>query len=257
MSARPDRRASAANRSTIARTLKNQYFGDINDYRKYGLLRRLLDGGASSALVAWMLTPNDARSDGRRVQYLRKPQSWRRFDPELFSSLRAMLCSRRPRSVDLIENSALLPRCRFFSEIVPDGRVARAEYLRRLAGAARKADLVFLDPDNGLEVRSKPLGRKGSSKYVYWHEVQELFALGCSLLIYQHFGRVNRQRFITSTARALARRVGAESALTFRTPHVLFLLAAQPRHRGRLRRAAESVAAGWGDQIRYREVPAG
>jgi len=236
--------------------LKNQYFGDINDYRKYGLLRRLLDGGASSLLVAWMLTPNDARSDGLRVQYLQKPQAWRRFDPELFSSLSAMLRSRRPRSVDLIENSPLLPRCRFFSEVVPDCRVARASYLRRLARAAGQADLVFLDPDNGLEVKSKPLGRKGSSKYVYWHEVQELFSVGCSLLIYQHFGRVDRDRFVTSTARDLARHVGTESILTFQTPHVLFLLAVQPRHRDRLRRAAETVAAPWGDQIRYREVRA-
>ncbi len=234
--------------------MKNQYFGDINDYRKYGLLRRLLAGGASSLLVVWMLTPNDGRSDGLLVQYLQKPQKWRHFDPELFTSLSAMLRARRPRSVDLIEHSALLPRCRFFSDIVGDRRDARTSYFQHLVRQAPQSDLIFLDPDNGLEVKSMPLGRRGSCKYLYWHEVQELFSVGCSLLIYQHFRRVDRNRFVTSTARELARRVGIRSTLTFRTPQVLFLLAAQPRHRQRLRSAAEALAPQWADQIQYREV---
>jgi hypothetical protein len=39
--------------------MKNQYFGDINDYRKYGLLRMLHSTGDGRLLVAWMLTPDD------------------------------------------------------------------------------------------------------------------------------------------------------------------------------------------------------
>ena len=44
--------------------MKDQYFGDVNDYLKYGLLRALQSQGDLKLLVAWMLTPNDARSDG-------------------------------------------------------------------------------------------------------------------------------------------------------------------------------------------------
>lgn len=44
--------------------MKGQYFGDINDYRKYGLLRALQSSGEGSLLVAWMLTPDDGRPDG-------------------------------------------------------------------------------------------------------------------------------------------------------------------------------------------------
>ena len=43
--------------------MKNQYFGDINDYRKYGLIRLLADGGKIKAGVCWMLTPDDTRTD--------------------------------------------------------------------------------------------------------------------------------------------------------------------------------------------------
>jgi hypothetical protein len=58
-------------------------------------------------------------------------------------------------------------------------------------------DLMWiLDPDNGLETRSKPYGRKGSSKFLYWHEVKELWSTSTSLLIYRHFIRAKRQRFV-------------------------------------------------------------
>jgi hypothetical protein len=44
--------------------MKNQYFGDINDYRKYGLLRILQSTGNGRLLVAWMLTPDGGSRDG-------------------------------------------------------------------------------------------------------------------------------------------------------------------------------------------------
>jgi hypothetical protein len=45
--------------------MKHQYFGDINDYRKYGLLRALQSSSLGGLLVAWMLTPDDGGPDGR------------------------------------------------------------------------------------------------------------------------------------------------------------------------------------------------
>jgi hypothetical protein len=50
--------------------MKNQYFGDINDYRKYGLLRRLQAG--LSLCVCWTLTDDDGSSDGRFLEYLNR-----------------------------------------------------------------------------------------------------------------------------------------------------------------------------------------
>ena len=53
--------------------MKNQYFGDINDYRKYGLLRSIILTTELRILVAWVLTPDDERPDGKFVDYLEKP----------------------------------------------------------------------------------------------------------------------------------------------------------------------------------------
>src|SRR5689334_17138573 len=45
--------------------MKHQYFGDVNDYRKYGLLRSIQKEAGLRVAVCWMLTPNDGRSDGK------------------------------------------------------------------------------------------------------------------------------------------------------------------------------------------------
>ena len=84
----------------------------------------------------------------------------------------------------MIEGSAVLRGARFFSEIVPDALAARQAWGERLVAFAAGADLVFLDPDNGLEIPSLPLGRKGSSKFAAWREVEELWRGGSSVLIY-------------------------------------------------------------------------
>ena len=44
--------------------MKNQYFGDINDYRKYGLLLLLTNGEEIKTAVCWMPTAEDGPIDG-------------------------------------------------------------------------------------------------------------------------------------------------------------------------------------------------
>jgi hypothetical protein len=100
----------------------------------------------------------------------------------------------------MIERSSILPCARFFSEVVPDERSARALWRERLVEFAAGADLVFLDPDNGFEIPSKPIGRKDSSKYVAWCEIERLWEAGSSLLVYQHFCREQRDAFTARIA---------------------------------------------------------
>jgi hypothetical protein len=44
--------------------MKNQYFGDENDYKKYGLLRMLAGEVKMKTAVCWMLTPDVEVGDG-------------------------------------------------------------------------------------------------------------------------------------------------------------------------------------------------
>jgi hypothetical protein len=217
--------------------MKNQYFGDINDYRKYGLLRALQSSGNGRLLVAWMLTPDDGSRDGGRRSYLRDPRAWERHDPELFTGLTDLLRTAPGPAVSLIEKSALLPRTRYYSAIVPDASRERNAWRRGLLAAAHGADLAFVDPDNGIEVPSKPVGRRGSSKYVTWQEIEGLWESGCSILIYQHFGRERRAAFAERLTSDLRGRTGARFTAALCTSHVLYLLAAQEKDAPQLREA--------------------
>ena len=76
--------------------MKDQYFGDVNDYRKYGLLREILASANVRLGVCWMLTAPDSRTDGAHVAYLDNPKKYRVFDCELFDWLEHFRINHRP-----------------------------------------------------------------------------------------------------------------------------------------------------------------
>jgi hypothetical protein len=234
--------------------MKDQYFGDINDYRKYGLLRILTGHGAHRLAVCWMLTPPDGRGDGRFTEYLRAPAAWRPFDPELFDALHGCVLKRGSREVR--HAAGVLPGARFDAAIVPDCHAARAECFERTLTRARGCELLFFDPDNGLEVRSTPRGRAGSSKYLYWTELEQAYRRGHSVLVYQHFPRVRRDPFVERLAGELLGRTAAPEVVAFSTARVLFLLVPQRAHRRRLLARTRVVERQWREQFRITRHPA-
>lgn len=235
--------------------MKNQYFGDIDDYRKYGLLRVLQSKGEGKLLVAWMLTPDDGSRDGGFRSYLQDPTTWRQYDPDLFAGLAGLLGSAALPRVSLLERSGLLRSASYYSAFVPDACLDRDAWRQGLLNAARNVDLVFVDPDNGIEVPSKPVGCKGSSKYVTWKELEALWKAGCSLLIYQHFRREPRAAFAERLVSELRGRTGAYFTQAFRTSHVLFLLAVQERHNWMIREVSLLLQQRWAGQIKSMRLP--
>jgi len=176
--------------------MKNQYFGDINDYRKYGLLRILSGKGTTRTGVCWMLTLDDGRTDGRFVQYLEDPEKWRKYDPDLFDTLKRSLKTHPGRNVREAETADIIPSAMYFTDLLSDNRDGCRWYFDEMLDIFSGVDLVFFDPDNGIEVKSVRCGRKNASKYVYWDELSRVFKAGYSILVYQHFIREKRDLFI-------------------------------------------------------------
>lgn len=230
--------------------MKDQYVGDCNDYYNYGLLRLLTDWGRLSSTVAWMLTPHDDRSDGSKLQYLDQPRRWRHHDPELFDKLHKLVRIDQRRSVRALEATGFLANCRFFGRRLTDDVTARKAYFETLLTLARGTELVYFDPDNGLSVASQPYGRKGSSKYLYDHELAEFYAAGHSLVIYQHFPRRKRAPFVREIAGRLRQLTGATGVTAYITSHVAFFLVPQPRHEAHFERATREIVANWGSRIK-------
>lgn len=242
--------------SSSLQEMKNQYFGDDNDYLKYGLLRALLEGNALNAIVVWMLTPDNGGTDGRKRRYLHEPNIWRRLDPVLYDGLVDLLGGATSTDVAVLEKSNLLPRTSYYSETVPDDSADRERWssdLRRFVSAVG-ADLVFLDPDNGLQVPSRPIGGTGSSKYASWRDVASIWENGQSLLIYQHYPPVAREEYTRQKVAMLRSKTRANQIFALRTSSVLFLLACQPEHERQLLNAIANNLPRWSGKIEVMDL---
>jgi len=141
--------------------------------------------------------------------------------------------------------SALLGTASFHPGFLTDLESQRNNYFSECSTRFAGFDLVFFDPDNGLEIRSTVRGRHDSRKYPYWHEVCNTFTAASSVLIYQHFPREKRDQYIARIACELRERTGAAAVFSFRTPHVLFLLASPERHAAAFRIGLAAIRSLW------------
>ena len=233
--------------------MKNQYFGDINDYKKYGLLRLLSGQGQIETAVCWVLTEDDSRTDGRRIRYLEQPGKWQNYDPILYEHLREHVLEKGTRNISHIEKNNILPKSRFYKEFICDDIDSRARFFKKFLKFAQGSDLIFFDPDNGIEVKSIPRGKKSSSKYIYWDEVQSSYEAGYSLMIYQHFPRRPREPFLRNLVRRFRDFVTARQIFSYCTFHVAFLLIPQPHHEYMFLENSDKVSEKWGEVIKIRK----
>jgi hypothetical protein len=230
--------------------VKNQYVGDVNDFRKYGLIRALTGEGELSCGVCWMLTPDDGRTDGRFLSYLDEPEQWKSFDPKTFDAMREIVYDHKRRDVSLVKDSGVLPGAAFFAPVLYDDRENRATYFAKANIALRDAQLLFFDPDNGLEVPSVPVGRKRSQKYLYWAELPQFLAGNRSLLIYQHFPREERHAYIRRRAAEIAKPFSQVCVYSFRTAYAGFFLVVQASSMRRYFRArVKELERRWNGQF--------
>jgi hypothetical protein len=251
--------------------MQDRYAGDIGDFFKLGLLRSLTSASALSLGVIWFRIPSDVLgNDGHFVGYLRDKLAFRACDPELYDAL-GKLVERGKRSIAAIERASLLqPGTLYFSPTCPGESKhppSRRWELRRkwfAKGVARLLgrDLIFLDPDNGLEISSVRRGSLSSRKYVFYEELDQLCQAGHSIVIYQHLCRKGtaihqiQRRLVDLQNRP---KIGDAFALRFhRGSGRAFLVAAQANHRDNLRRSIELfLNSPWGDHASLVEHPTG
>lgn len=228
--------------------MKHQYFGDVNDYVKYGLLRCFAEAGFRVGIL-WMLTPDDGRPDGRKTKYLSRPELWERHDPELFTVLSIALSKVNGKNLRYIEVNGNIPKGRFWGAVVPDAKTERSAWYEKAVSALGGSDFLFFDPDNGIEVPSKPMGWKDSSKYVYWKELQRAWTQNASLLVYQHFPRKRRNEYIPAMVLAMRERMKGAHVLPLKASNVLFLLAHRAVDRRRVSEALRLIENRWSRRV--------
>ena len=225
--------------------MKVQYFADVNDYRKFALLRLLAKEGALKIGVCWMLTEPDGRTDGNSRRYRERPELWRGFDSKPFDALKTVRSPPALSDLQRIEKEDVIPGAAFFEDPTPDAVTERTKFHHDCMAKLAMAELVFFDPDNGLEIASCPKGRKGSSKFVFCDEISDHYARGQSVVVYQHFPREPRPAILARVSGAIHAVLPCSQIWSFETAHVVFMLAAQPTHAARVEAAARVANQHW------------
>lgn len=183
--------------------MRHNFVNDIGDYAKYALLRALCAGAEEPIRlgVIWYLTEHaEHNGDGRKRAHLSQ-DGWERLDPGLLAAMRQIERGRQcagSLSIRLIEDSGILPAgTAYFAEAMPNDRMParraseRAAWFARAHCAVDGCDLVFLDPDNGLQVPSVPLTSSLAGKYATTAEIATLIQGGAGVVLYQHGNRTS------------------------------------------------------------------
>ena len=71
----------------------------------------------------------------------------------------------------------------------------RHEWLKNAVLTVKPCNIIFLDPDNGLEIKScKKMSQVKSGKYAYFSEIKKLFAGKNACVIYHHLNHSKKHK---------------------------------------------------------------
>lgn len=183
--------------------MQNRYVGDVGDFGKYGLLRQICKSNLALG-VNWYLTLNETNNnDGKHTTYLNQNKYYG-YDDTVFFYLKSLV-EQGNRDVNHIQSSSLLPdNTLFYNEFLdfskePNFLVRKSIRLAWHQNALRRlrdCDIVFLDPDNGLQGKSASLTDKKGAKYVALDELKDYYKRGQSVIFYNHRERKQRDEYL-------------------------------------------------------------
>jgi hypothetical protein len=238
--------------------MQNRYVGDIGDYVKFAILRAL-SPDRRLGVAWWLYEDEDHNKNGRHTTYLDAPEKWRHLDPALYDGLKKIVGSGK-RDVKLFQDANLLPGAKFHDTLVPtlgtpaERKAQRVRWYEQLKRDLAESDLVFLDPDNGLETDGFSAGAKDAGKSVSISELVGLDQTGRTLIVYHHQTRRKGGHFeeIRHWSSKLAENFRSVDAIRSKpySPRVFFILNATPEIQDNAKRMVHS----WGDLLSWHSL---
>jgi len=157
--------------------------------------------------INWYLTDNDNGKDGKYTDYFDK-SDYTSCDKELLRFLHNCIIDNR-RSVDELKNYNVFKGTSMYDKVL---RVDDIEALSHLGREARlrerrdwffnsletlsDCDLIFCDPDNGIESSKLTYTKAISVKYVYIDEIKQMVNRGKTVICYNHRDRNTKEDYI-------------------------------------------------------------
>lgn len=162
--------------------MKNQWFGDVYDFRKYGLLE-FLSGYYDYIVVSWMLTPDDS------FYGIDIP-----VDQPILSHIKTLILQHRQTqfAAEYFKGDQFNNKFIFWEENLPPGSTfdkSRNEWNNKLKDIEQKykeKTLYFFDADNGFSPTVCTNDEEKESIYIYQDEFKTKYENGADILLYQH-----------------------------------------------------------------------
>ncbi len=174
--------------------MQDRYTGDVGDFGKYGLLNEIYEKSNESIKLGinWYYVTRQEKQtgDGRHIAYLRdenkNSKKYHDCFPNLYSQLKSIV-NYRSRNIKEIEKGLILPTTTvFYSEPLPyssvkpiERRKDRENWFEKSLIKLKTSDIVFLDPDNGIQTDKVKKTQIRAIKYVFTDEVMSL--LSCKI----------------------------------------------------------------------------
>jgi hypothetical protein len=259
--------------------MQDRYVGDVGDFGKYGLLWILsgMEGENRLSLgVVWYLYPNESHNaDGKHIGYLRDADpAFRDCDSRLYDKLRALLFDdlgliEVNRNLGAIESAEILPQGTVFYSLplayqgglsFPSRLSLRREWFANATAKTESVDLVFLDPDNGIECVSVTRTNNKGPKYVFWDDLDAFVGRDQSLIVYHH---LNRNGSHSSQVEAMRRSMNERFGHGFETSAIIYkrgsgrayFIIASPQHKELLsQRLSKMRMSSWSRHFDFTHV---
>ncbi len=240
--------------------MQDRYAGDVGDFGKYGLLNEICKNSNKKFRLGfnWYYVTREEKKPGNGKcmwDYLRddnpNSKNYRNCFPNLYDQLKEMVdCGQG--NIREIEKGAVLPReTIFYSKPVPATenlamrKVDRENWFKESLAKLKMADIIFLDPDNGIQTETVKKTHTKAIKYVFADEIQRYSELGKSLIIYNHRDRTLPSSYKLKLLSITTTPLKAYDAITvlkfkrFSVRHYVFLM--QREHKDLIERTIDNL----------------
>lgn len=240
--------------------MRDSYVADVGDFGKYALLNALAGSDLRLGVLWCRNSEQDATQDGRFTVY----PELRACDPNLHDRL-AQILKDKQRTLSRVENNDILPtHTLFYGTAIPAPKfpcfsAAAREAQTRLRAAwfdeaftkLSDADIVFLDPDNGLASNRCKKHFRSSVKYIFEDEVAAWVKREKSVLLYQHQKRRSLSEQVSDQQKILAAGKPCR-AVSFhrRAARIYYILPAEDHEHRISERLTRFLAGEWGKHFR-------
>lgn len=175
--------------------MKNRFYGDVNDYIKYGILD-ILTKDYEALGINWYLTDDQHgnQNHGGNISYLNKVTEWRIYNPRIFPLLQQRV-NKKQRNINFCKTDSVINFSAEHAGQLPDNALRheyerfRCDWHKDAIRALSRCDLVFFDPDIGIksELTKNPVK---ASEYCKLDEITDYH--WCDWLIVQFLRPLRR-----------------------------------------------------------------